>query len=281
MKLFKISDVLLSFMFVVGLSLLLYPTVSNYWNSFRQTKAVASYEQEVANLKADEYQKIWDDAVQFNQKLVAKGKFNKLTITEEQEYNTLLNVDGTSMMGFISIPSINVYLPIYHGVSDEVLQMAIGHLNWSSLPTGGTSTHCVVSGHRGLPSAKLFTDLNKLIEGDVFSIHVLDKTLTYEVDQIKIVEPFQTNDLKIVEGEDYVTLVTCTPYGVNSHRMLVRGKRNDTLAEYNVRVPMDATRVKPVVVAIVLGAPILLLAFIIALFPRKKRKPITYEDLFS
>lgn len=281
MKLFKISDVLLSFMFVVGLSLLLYPTVSNYWNSFRQTKAVASYEQEVANLKADEYQKIWDDAVQFNQKLVAKGKFNKLTIAEEQEYNTLLNVDGTSMMGFISIPSINVYLPIYHGVSDEVLQMAIGHLNWSSLPTGGTSTHCVVSGHRGLPSAKLFTDLNKLIEGDVFSIHVLDKTLTYEVDQIKIVEPFQTNDLKIVEGEDYVTLVTCTPYGVNSHRMLVRGKRNDTLAEHNVRVPMDATRVKPVVVAIVLGAPILLLAFIIALFPRKKRKPITYEDLFS
>ena len=281
MKLFKISDVLLSFLFVVGLSLLLYPTVSNYWNSFRQTKAVASYEQEVANLKADEYQKIWDDAVQFNQKLVAKGKFNKLTITEEQEYNTLLNVDGTAMMGFISIPSINVYLPIYHGVSDEVLQVAIGHLNWSSLPTGGTSTHCVVSGHRGLPSAKLFTDLNKLIEGDVFSIHVLDKTLTYEVDQIKIVEPFQTNDLKIVEGEDYVTLVTCTPYGVNSHRMLVRGKRNDALTEHNVRVPVDATRVKPVVVAIVLGAPILLIAFIIALFPRKKRKPITYEDLFS
>ena len=281
MKLFKISDVLLSFLFVVGLSLLLYPTVSNYWNSFRQTKAVASYEQEVANLKADEYQKIWDDAVQFNQKLVAKGKFNKLTITEEQEYNTLLNVDGTAMMGFISIPSINVYLPIYHGVSDEVLQVAIGHLNWSSLPTGGTSTHCVVSGHRGLPSAKLFTDLNKLIEGDVFSIHVLDKTLTYEVDQIKIVEPFQTNDLKIVEGEDYVTLVTCTPYGVNSHRMLVRGKRNDALTQHNVRVPVDATRVKPVVVAIVLGAPILLIAFIIALFPRKKRKPITYEDLFS
>ena len=281
MKLFKISDVLLSFLFVVGLSLLLYPTVSNYWNSFRQTKAVASYEQEVANLKADEYQKIWDDAVQFNQKLVAKGKFNKLTIAEEQEYNTLLNVDGTAMMGFISIPSINVYLPIYHGVSDEVLQVAIGHLNWSSLPTGGTSTHCVVSGHRGLPSAKLFTDLNKLIEGDVFSIHVLDKTLTYEVDQIKIVEPFQTNDLKIVEGEDYVTLVTCTPYGVNSHRMLVRGKRNDALTEHNVRVPVDATRVKPVVVAIVLGAPILLIAFIIALFPRKKRKPITYEDLFS
>ena len=281
MKLFKISDVLLSFLFVVGLSLLLYPTVSNYWNSFRQTKAVASYEQEVANLKADEYQKIWDDAVQFNQKLVAKGKFNKLTITEEQEYNTLLNVDGTAMMGFISIPSINVYLPIYHGVSDEVLQVAIGHLNWSSLPTGGTSTHCVVSGHRGLPSAKLFTDLNKLIEGDVFSIHVLDKTLTYEVDQIKIVEPFQTNDLKIVEGEDYVTLVTCTPYGVNSHRMLVRGKRNDALTQHNVRVPVDATRVKPVVVAIILGAPILLIAFIIALFPRKKRKPITYEDLFS
>ena len=281
MKLFKISDVLLSFLFVVGLSLLLYPTVSNYWNSFRQTKAVASYEQEVANLKADEYQKIWDDAVQFNQKLVAKGKFNKLTITEEQEYNTLLNVDGTAMMGFISIPSINVYLPIYHGVSDEVLQVAIGHLNWSSLPTGGTSTHCVVSGHRGLQSAKLFTDLNKLIEGDVFSIHVLDKTLTYEVDQIKIVEPFQTNDLKIVEGEDYVTLVTCTPYGVNSHRMLVRGKRNDALTQHNVRVPVDATRVKPVVVAIILGAPILLIAFIIALFPRKKRKPITYEDLFS
>ena len=281
MKLFKISDVLLSLMFVIGLSLLLYPSVSNYWNSFRQTKAVASYENEVANLDKDKYQEIWDNAIHFNQKLVEKGPFSKLSVSEEQEYNTLLNVDGTSMMGFVSIPSINVYLPIYHGVSDEVLQVSIGHLNWSSLPTGGESTHCVVSGHRGLPSAKLFTDLNKLIEGDVFSIHVLDKVFTYEVDQILIVEPYETNDLKIVKGEDYVTLVTCTPYGVNSHRMLVRGKRNEALAENNVRVPADASKVKPIVVAIVLSAPILLLAFVVALFPRKKRKPITYEDLFS
>lgn len=281
MKLFKISDVLLSLMFVIGLSLLLYPSVSNYWNSFRQTKAVASYENEVANLDKDKYQEIWDNAIHFNQKLVAKGLFSKLSVSEEQEYNTLLNVDGTSMMGFVSIPSINVYLPIYHGVSDEVLQMAIGHLNWSSLPIGGESTHCVLSGHRGLPSAKLFTDLNKLIEGDVFSIHVLDKVFTYEVDQILIVEPYETNDLKIVKGEDYVTLVTCTPYGVNSHRMLVRGKRNDALAENNVRVPADASKVKPIVVAIVLSAPILLLVFVVALFPRKKRKPTTYEDLFS
>ena len=176
-------------------------------------------------------------------------------------------------MGYIEIPSIDVHLPIYHGTDDAVLQIAVGHLEWTSLPVGGESTHCVLSGHRGLPSARLFTDLDQLKEGDYFMLNILDETLTYEVDQIRIVEPQETDDLLIVEGEDLVTLVTCTPYGINTHRMLVRGRRIATEEVRAVRrVTADAIQIEPIIVAPFVALPILLVLLIVLLIPKRRRR---------
>ena len=195
-------------------------------------------------------------------------------LTNEQvaEYNELLNVGGNGIMGYIEIPSLKVVLPIYHGTDEGVLQVAIGHLQWSSLPIGGKSTHCVISGHRGLPSARLFTDLDQMAEGDIFLLRVLDEVLTYEVDQIRIVEPYQIQELLISEGEDLCTLVTCTPYGINSHRLLVRGHRIENLeAERTVRITADAIQIEPMLVAPAIAAPMLLILFILLLIPKKRR----------
>ena len=203
----------------------MYPSVSNYWNSFTQSRAIAGYADKVAALNEDQYTALWEAANKYNQALLER--FNTYLLEEEQraEYEKLLNVSGTGVMGYIEIPDIDCTLPIYHGTEESVLQIAVGHLEWTGLPVGGKSTHCVLSGHSGLPSAELFTNLDKLEEGDLFMLHVLDEILMYEVDQIIIVEPHETDALKIVEGEDYCTLMTCTPYGVNSHRLLVRGHR--------------------------------------------------------
>jgi len=176
-------------------------------------------------------------------------------------------------MGYVQIPSIDVMLPIYHGTSEGVLQVAVGHLEWSSLPVGGAGSHCVVSGHRGLPSAKLFTDLDKVVEGDVFMLQILDETLTYEVDQIRIVEPHEMEDLMINAGEDLCTLVTCTPYGINSHRMLVRGHRIENLKEARVvRVTADAVQIEPIIVAPFVAAPMLLILLIVLMIPKGKKR---------
>lgn len=176
-------------------------------------------------------------------------------------------------MGYIEIPSIDCSLPIYHGTEESVLQTAIGHLEWTSLPVGGESTHCVLSGHRGLPSAKLFTNLDKLVEGDVFMLRILDEVLTYEVDQILIVEPQETAELQIVEGQDYCTLVTCTPYGINTHRLLVRGHRIDNMEEAKtVHVTADAVQIEPMIVAPIVAIPILLVLFIALIIPRHKKR---------
>lgn len=220
-----LSTIVLVILLLIGLSLLLYPTVSDYWNSFHQTRAIATYAENVAALDNASYDAIWDAARQYNRNLCSRS--NSFLLSEEQkaEYESLLDISGQGVMGYIEIPEIDVSLPIYHGTEDPVLQVAIGHLEWSSLPVGGESTHCVLSGHRGLPSAKLFTNLDKLREGDTFLLRVLDEILTYEVDQILIVEPQDTAALEIVEGQDYCTLVTCTPYAINTHRMLVRGTR--------------------------------------------------------
>lgn len=247
---------------LIGLSLLLYPSFSNYWNSIHQTKAIASYSEEVAHLDTNQYEEIWKAALAYNISLVNRS--NKYLLSEEQtaQYNELLNISGSGVMGYIEIPSINCSLPIYHGVDEAVLQIAVGHIEWSSIPIGGGSTHCVLSGHRGLPSAKLFTDLDKLVEGDIFTIRVLDELLTYEVDQILIVEPTDTTELLIQEGRDLCTLVTCTPYGINSHRLLVRGHRIENTPEaIAVRVTADAIQIEPLLVASIIIVPILMLLF--------------------
>ena len=258
---------------LIGLSLLLYPPFSNYWNSQRQTKAIANYTDFVANMKEEDFSPIWESAIEYNKTLVPRS--NQYLLTEDQEgrYNQELNVTGSGMMGFIEIPSIDVDLPIYHGTDETVLQVAVGHVEWSSLPTGGESTHCVVSGHRGLPSAKLFSDLDKLAVGDYFIINVLDRVLTYEVDQIRIVEPQETEDLLIQEGKDLCTLVTCTPYGVNTHRILVRGHRVANLEEAQVvRVTADAMIVEKLVVAPFVLAPILLVMLVFLLVGTGKKR---------
>lgn len=272
----KTSDritMILILVLLVGLSLLLYPSVSDYWNSFHQSRAIAGYAEEVANLDTDRYDRLWADAIAYNAAL-ARGEV-AYTLTDEQraEYESLLDVSGTGIMGYVEIPCIACSLPIYHGTDDAALQIAIGHLEWTSLPTGGANTHCVISGHRGLPSAKLFTDLDRLVEGDVFMLCVLDEVLTYQVDQILIVEPQDTTALQIVPGEDYCTLVTCTPYGINTHRLLVRGHRIENMKEAKATVVVaDAIQIEPLIVAPIVAIPMLLMLVFILLLPRQPRK---------
>ena len=215
----KIYTAALLLIFVIGVSLLLYPTVSDYWNSFTSSRAITHYSDEVANMNRELYQQILGEAQAYNQSLVGRSNSYLLSDAQKAEYERLLNIDGTGVMGYVEVPSIKVSLPIYHGTEESVLQVAIGHLEWSSLPVGGASSHCVISGHRGLPSAKLFSDLDEVVEGDIFIMRVLDETFTYEVDQILIVEPQDTEALLIQEGEDLCTLVPCTPYGINTHRL--------------------------------------------------------------
>jgi len=226
-KLNTVINIFLVLILLAGLSLLLYPTFSDLWNSTRQSKAISSYAKEVAKLTKEDYTKLWEDARAYNAGILERYNLYLPSEEEEATYQELLNISENGIMAYIDIPKINIKLPIYHGTSESVLQVAIGHIEWSSLPIGGESTHCIVSGHRGLPSAKLFTDLDEMVVGDQFYIHVLDQTLAYEVDQINIVLPEELENLMIEEGQDYVTLVTCTPYGINTHRMLVRGHRID------------------------------------------------------
>ena len=267
------TTIILLLVLIAGLSLLLYPTLSNWWNTMTQSRAVASYVEAVAQIDEEEYTRLWNEAQDYNRSLITRT--NKYLLSEEQKviYEQILDIGGLGIMGYIEIPSIGVVLPIYHGTDEAVLQVAVGHLEWTSLPIGGESTHCVVSGHRGLPSARLFTDLNKVVEGDVFVLRVLDEVLTYEVDQILIVKPHETEALQIVEGEDLCTLITCTPYGVNSHRLLVRGHRVENQeAAVAIRATADATQIKPAIVAPVLAIPMLLVLLIGMLIPKSKKR---------
>ena len=269
-KMNYISTIFLFLLLLVGLSLLLYPTFSDYWNSFHSSQAISTYAENVANLDEKKYDELWSAAWAYNQALLNRN--SEFTLSEEQyaEYLELLNVSGLGIMGYIEIPEISVSLPIYHGTDESVLQIAVGHLEWSSLPVGGESSHCVLSGHRALPSAKLFTDLDKLREGDIFMLRVLDEVLTYEVDKISIVEPTQVSALQVVEGEDLCTLVTCTPYGINTHRLLVRGHRIENLAESrSIRVTADAIQIEPLIVAPIVAVPILLLLLVLLLLPKR------------
>lgn len=268
-----ISTILLVIVFIIGLSLLLYPSLSNYWNSLHQTRAISNYLDEVEKMDKEIYEKLLQNAKDYNTALNNKLLTFELTDEELSEYNSLLNILGTGMMGYIEIQSIGVSLPIYHGTADSILQVAAGHLQWSSLPVGGVGTHAVLSGHRGLPSAKLFTDLNKLESGDLFVLQVLNETLTYEVDQILIVEPEDTSALLPVAGQDYCTLVTCTPYGINTHRLLVRGHRVENQPGVGqVRVTADAIRIDSLVVTPIIAVPILLALWVVIIVKTRKKK---------
>ena len=249
---------------LAGVSLLLYPSLSDYWNSMHQTRAIASYAETVSQLDTAQYDEMWKAAQDYNRSLAQRETAFALTDEQKAAYESLLDVSGLGVMGYIEIPEIDCSLPIYHGTEESVLQVAVGHLEWSNLPVGGEGTHCVLSGHRGLPSAKLFTNLDKLAVGDTFLLRVLDEVLTYEVDQILIVEPEQVDALGIVPGEDYCTLVTCTPYGINTHRLLVRGHRVENTPEAaRMHVTADATQFDPLLVAPVLAIPVLLLLLMI------------------
>ena len=221
------TTILLILIFVLGLGLLLYPTVSDWWNSRHQSKAIASYSENVNSMKEEEKKDYISEARRFNETLTKRAGYQFLSENELAEYKKVLDITGTGIMAYIEIPSIDVSLPVYHTVSESVLQIAVGHIEWTSLPVGGKSTHCVLSGHRGLPSAKLFTNLDKLAVGDVFIINTVGETFTYRVFEILIVEPEDISALAIEEGRDLCTLVTCTPFGVNTHRLLVRGERTD------------------------------------------------------
>lgn len=267
-----ISTIILIVILFVGLSLLLYPTVSDYWNSLHQSRAIASYVEDVANMDNETYEKVLADAAAYNEALWKRANRYFPTEEEQADYMSQLNVSGSGVMGYIDIPLISCTLPIYHGVDEAVLQVAIGHIESSSLPVGGEGTHCVLSGHRGLPSAKLFTNLDQLKEGDIFMMRVLDEVLTYEVDQIRIVLPEEVNDLDLVAGKDYCTLVTCTPYAVNTHRLLVRGHRIANTAEAAaVRVTPDAIQLDPKLTAPALAIPMLTVLLIWLLIRYRKK----------
>ncbi len=268
------STIGLVLVLVIGFSLLLYPTISDWWNSMHQSRAVASYTQKVESLTKADYTAAWTAAREYNLQYLPQ-KPNRFFMDEEEKlrYEALLNVAGNGVMGTIEIPKLKVQFPIYHGTDEAVLQVAIGHVEGSSLPTGDIGTHTVLSGHRGLPSAKLFTELDKVQPGDTWIVRVLDETFTYECDQILTVLPEEVEALAIDPEMDYCTLVTCTPYGINSHRLLVRGHRvENAVVKAPVIIKRDATVIDPWIVVPFLAAPALLVMFIIALFPRKKRK---------
>ncbi len=254
----NLPTILLFVVFMIGVGLIAYPSFSDWWNSFHQSRAVASYMEAVTSMDTSQYDHILKSADKYNAELAKTGVVWTMDEEQEKKYLKELNVNESGIMGYIDIPKINITLPIYHGTDEAVLQIAIGHLMGTSLPVGGRSTHCVVSGHRGLPSARLFTDIDKLVEGDTFTMTVLNRTVTYEVDQVRIVEPTDLSDLQIEKGKDYCTLVTCTPYGINTHRLLVRGHRVEN-AQGEAMVIADAMQIESIYIAPFIAVPILLL----------------------
>lgn len=270
--------ILLVLMLFIGVCGLLYPSVSQYWNSKTQTKAVENYREILDSLQPEDYEAFFEEAENYNAKL-NELNFPLTDYHRLKGYNDILDLSGTGIMGYISIPKLGVELPLYHGISAEVLNVACGHLEGTSLPIGGESTHCVLSAHRGLPHAKLFTELDKMEVGDTFTITVLNRTVTYQVDQIKVVLPNETNDVQIVAGEDLCTLLTCTPYGINSHRLLVRGTRIKNAAPV-LHVTSNAYRIDSLVATPVVAAPILLILLIILMvkYRDKGSKPLISKE---
>lgn len=281
----KLTDKVISYLLIgiiiTGIGLLVYPSLADYWNSFHQSQAIMKYQERVTDLDTSQYEKILADAADYNKQFLDTGIKWHMTDEEQSDYNSKLSIDDTGNMGYITIPKINVTLPIYHGTTEEVLQTSIGHLEGTSLPVGGESTHSVLSGHRGLPSSKLFSDLDKLKVGDRWTVSILNETYTYEVDQIRIVLPKDLSNIQIEEGMDYQTLLTCTPYGVNTHRLLVRGHRVAN-EDGNALVIADAIQIEPIYIAPFIGIPVvllLLLLFIISTNKEQRRKRLFRRQL--
>ncbi len=270
--------ILLVLMLFIGVCGLLYPSVSQYWNSKTQTRAIENYREILDSLQPEDYDAFFEEAENYNAKL-NELNFPLTDYHRLKGYNDILDLSGTGIMGYVSIPKLGVELPLYHGISAEVLNVACGHLEGTSLPVGGENTHCVLSAHRGLPHAKLFTELDKMEVGDTFTITVLNRTVTYQVDQIKVVLPNETNDVQIVAGEDLCTLLTCTPYGINSHRLLVRGTRIENAAPV-LHVMSNAYRIDPLVATPVVAAPILLILLIVLMikYRDKGSKPLISKE---
>ena len=268
----KATTVIVIFVFLVGLSLLLYPTLSDRWNAYHQSRMIISHAESVEKLSAEVCESYLTDAAAYNEELRTYEDRWKLTDDQTKRYNETLICDDTEIISYIEIPKIRISLPIYHGTASTVLQEAVGHLEGTSLPVGGEGTHCALSGHRGLPSARLFTDLDKLVEGDQFLLYTMNQMLTYEVDQIRVVVPTDLSPLAIEEGKDYCTLITCTPYGINTHRIMVRAHRVDNVTEKHILVTAEALQIDEITVALVIGLPVLAITFlIVVLRPRKKK----------
>jgi len=275
----KVSTLIMLILFFIGLSVLLYPAISTYWNSKTQSKVVESYETIIKGLDKEATKKMFNDAKAYNDAL-AQLTFPLRDYSQVSGYYDTLDLSGNGMMGYVTIPTIGVEIPIYHGTSDEILAFAVGHMTGTSLPIGGESTHAVLSAHRGLPNAKLFTDLNKVNVGDAFTITVAEKVITYEVDQILTVRPENTSDIAIIDGEDHCTLITCTPYGINTHRLLVRGTRVDTITRKNTYISDEAYMVDTLVVTPIVALPMILILILIVIFqPVKQEKLIEGDDL--
>lgn len=272
MKKKHISTIIIALIFLAGLGFLLYPTVSNLWNRAHQSRAIATYTKQVEKLDGSQNKEMLKAARKYNKSLLKKSDHWKLSKKDKKKYESLLDVSGTGIMGYIEVPKIDCSLPIYHGTDEGALQIAIGHLEGSSLPVGGKSTHCVLSGHRGLPSARLFTDLDQMEEGDVFVLNVLGRKLAYEVDQIKVVLPDEMSDLEIVQGKDLCTLVTCTPYGINTHRLLVRGHRTKYIEETVVRVQKEAEKKETGIWLLAGGGAVFLIIIIIVVVKRRRKR---------
>ena len=286
----RVSNAILVLILLAGVAIAGYPAFSEYWNSMHQSRAIMGYAERVAELSNDEYLSVWEDALDYNRRLSQDPNPWAMTDEDVDDYERQLNVDGTGNMGFIFIPKIDVNLPVYHGTSDAVLQTSIGHIDGTSLPAGSVhpdpddfekvdfASHSILSGHRGLPSAKLFSDLDAMELGDVFYLTVLDQTLTYMVDKITVIVPEDSSELGLFPGKDYCTLMTCTPYGINTHRLLVRGVRVENDKELvDVRVTADALKIDPLYVVPFIAGPVLLLMILwVVLFAGRKKKPRYY-----
>ncbi len=274
----KKSTIILLVSFFIGLSVLLYPSISSYWNSKTQSEAIVDYEAMLSQYKPEDYTAIFAEADAYNKQL---AQLNEPLVEHNRlpDYNSILNVSGTGMMGYITVPKISQELPVYHGTSDGVLSVAVGHLQGTSLPVGGENTHCVVSAHRGLPTAVLFTHLDRMEIGDIFYFTILDRTITYEVDQIRIVEPDDTSLIQIKDGKDYCTLLTCTPYGINTQRLLVRGHQIDASQTRNLYVANEAYRIEPLVVMPIVALPIIFVLLVYVMFAPVKKESLEEESL--
>lgn len=275
-----VSTIILIIILLAGLAIMLYPTFSDWWNKNMASHSIANYQEAIAMLDDGETERMLQEAHDYNEKL-AKLYAPLTNYREIPGYENILNISNTGIMGYISIPFIKVELPIYHGTSEEVLNIAAGHLQGSSLPVGGKNTHAVISAHRGLPSAKLFTDLDQLVEGDTFTINILGEVYTYEIEEILIVKPEEMEKLAIIPNGDYVTLMTCTPYGINTHRMLLRSHRIETTYRYNAKVVADAAQVDPILAVPAIAMPFLVILICFWIVTSKKKSERSGQQLFD